>query len=87
MAVRAGDVTANMPNVPTTAEIGYPQINARVWYSYAAPKGVPDEVVTKFSEAIVKGVKEPKFQERFTTLSFQTDIKTGDELKAFLKAE
>ncbi|MCB2404645.1 tripartite tricarboxylate transporter substrate binding protein (plasmid) [Rhizobium ruizarguesonis] len=87
LAVTSPARTTNLPNVPTTAEIGYPQVNSRVWYSYAAPKGVPDEVVTKFSAAIVKGVKDPKFQERFTPLSFQTDIKTGDELTAFLKAE
>lgn len=87
LAVTSPARTVNLPDVPTTAEIGYPQINSRVWYSYAAPKGVPDEVVKKFSAAIIKGVNDPKFQERFTPLSFQTDIKTGDELVAFLKGE
>src|SRR4051794_27817670 len=77
----------NLPNVPTTSEIGFPQINSRVWYSYAAPAGVSNEVVDKFSAAFVKGVQDPKFQERFTPLSFQTDIKTGDELKEFIKSE
>lgn len=87
LAVTSQARTANLPDVPTTSEIGYPQINSRVWYSYAAPKGVPDEVVAKFSAAIIKGVQDSKFQERFTPLSFQTDIKTGDDFKAFLKSE
>ena len=80
LAVTSQTRAANLPNVPTTSEIGFPQINSRVWYSYAAPAGVSDEVVGKFSAAFVKGVQDPKFQERFTPLSFQTDIKTGDEL-------
>lgn len=87
LAVTSQTRAANLPNVPTTSEIGFPQINSRVWYSYAAPAGVSDEVVAKFSAAFVKGVQDPKFQERFTPLSFQTDIKTGAELKEFIKSE
>jgi tripartite-type tricarboxylate transporter receptor subunit TctC len=87
LAVTSQTRAANLPNVPTTSEIGFPQINSRVWYSYAAPAGVSEEIVGKLSAAFVKGVQDPKFQERFTPLSFQTDIRTGDELKAFIKSE
>lgn len=87
LAVTSQARTTNLPNVPTTSEIGFPKINSRVWYSYAAPAGVPDEVVAKFSAAVVKGVQDPKFQERFAPLSFQTDLKTGSDLKEFLKSE
>jgi tripartite-type tricarboxylate transporter receptor subunit TctC len=87
LAVTSQTRAANLPNVPTTSEIGFPQINSRVWYSYAAPAGVPDEVIDKFSAAVIKGVQDPKFQERFTPLSFQTDIKTGAALKEFIKSE
>ena len=87
LAVTSQERIARLPGVPTTKELGFPQINSRVWYSYAAPAGVPDDVVTKFSEAVIKGVNDPKFQERFGQLSFQTDLKTGSELRTFLKTE
>ncbi|KQS95491.1 tripartite tricarboxylate transporter substrate binding protein [Rhizobium sp. Leaf386] len=87
LAVSSSTRTVNLPDVPTTAEIGYPQIDGRVWYGYLAPAGVPEEVVSRFSAAIAKGVQDPKFQERFSPLSFHTDLKTGDEFKAFLVSE
>jgi tripartite-type tricarboxylate transporter receptor subunit TctC len=87
LAVSSSTRTVNLPDVPTTAEIGYPQIDGRVWYGYLAPAGVPEEVVSRFSAAIVKGVQDPRFQERFGPLSFHTDLKAGDEFKAFLVSE
>ncbi len=87
LAVTSQERVAKLPDVPTMTEIGFPQINSRVWYSYAAPAGVPDDMVAKFSAAVVKGVESPAFQERFGELSFQTDLKTGIELRDFLKSE
>jgi tripartite-type tricarboxylate transporter receptor subunit TctC len=87
LAVTSQARTSNLPDVPTMAEIGYPDITGRVWYGYLAPAGVPDEVVGKFAAAIVKGVQDAKFQERFGPLSFQTDLKTGDDFKSFLVSE
>lgn len=87
LAVTSPARTSNLPDVPTTAELGYPQIAGRVWYGYLAPAGVPADVVGRFSAAVVKGVQAPKFQDRFGPLSFQTDLKTGDDFKAFLVSE
>ncbi|WP_165506565.1 Bug family tripartite tricarboxylate transporter substrate binding protein [Rhizobium leguminosarum] len=87
LAVTSAARTSNLPDVPTTTEIGYPQIDGRVWYGYLAPAGVPEEVVARFAAAVVKGVQDPKFQDRFGPLSFHTDLKTGEEFTAFLRSE
>ena len=62
LAVTSQTRAANLPNVPTTSEIGFPQINSRVWYSYAAPAGVSDEVVGKFSAASSRAFKIRSFR-------------------------
>ena len=45
------------PEVPTVAEQGYPGFDAAPWWYVAAPAGTPQEIVTKLSEEIVKGIK------------------------------
>lgn len=50
---------ASLPNVPTYAELGYPQLNQPVWYGLLAPAGTPKEVVTTLRDAAVKALAEP----------------------------
>lgn len=54
-----------MPDVPTSAELGY----ATNWANpnwWLAPAGTPDAAVTKLSEALEKAINLPEMQEYFT---------------------
>lgn len=50
---------ANLPNVPTYAELGYPQLNQPVWYGLLAPAGTPPEIVNRLRDAAVKVLAQP----------------------------
>ena len=49
-----------MPNVPTMAEAGYPEINVVAWYGLAAPRGTPQAVIDKINGSIHEVVAMPK---------------------------
>jgi tripartite-type tricarboxylate transporter receptor subunit TctC len=87
LAVTSPKRTNNLPDVPTTAELGLPAINSKLWYGYAAPAGTPPEIVARLADAIQKAVQAPSFKERFEPLSFETDLTTGDAFSKFLAAE
>ena len=40
---------AMFPDVPTMAEIGYPQVAASIWYGMMAPAGLPKSIVAKLN--------------------------------------
>lgn len=75
-----------LPNTPTMTELGLPQIDSRLWYSYLAPAGTPPEVVARLGDLIEKAVRSPKFKERFEAQSFQTDIQRGEPLAQYMNA-
>lgn len=75
-----------LPNTPTMTELGLPQIDSRLWYSYMAPAGTPPEIVTRLGDLIEKAVKSAKFRERFAPLSFQEDIQRGEPLAQYVNA-
>jgi len=87
LAVTSPQRTGNLPDVPTTAELGFPAINSKLWYGFAAPAGTPPEIVSRLADAIQKAVQAPAFKERFEPLSFQPDLMTGDTFGQFLTAE
>jgi len=48
-----------LENVPTLAELGYPQISIPTWYGLLAPKGTPAAIVTKLRDAVVQALQDP----------------------------
>ncbi|MEO7404053.1 MAG: tripartite tricarboxylate transporter substrate binding protein [Burkholderiales bacterium] len=49
LAVMSPKRTATFPNVPTMAELGYPNLQVLTWYGLLAPAGTPAEIVTKLN--------------------------------------
>lgn len=49
------------PEVPTTAELGFPYLQSFIWYGLFAPAGTPSSVVEKLNTAIAGILKNPKF--------------------------
>ena len=84
IAVTSKERVKNLPDVPTMTELGLPQIDARLWYSYVAPAGTPQDIVNRLATLIAGAVKSPGFVERFETASFQPDIMTGEALKTYM---
>lgn len=50
----------SLPDVPTLAEEGYPQLNQPAWYGLLAPAGTPPEVIKKLRDAAVVALKDPQ---------------------------
>ena len=55
------------PDIPSIAELGYPDLQSSYWTALQAPKGTPMDVVQQISAAAIKAVQEPKFHEMLTT--------------------
>ena len=58
LALSASARAPNLPNVPTTAELGYP-IDLPVWTGISGPPKLPAAVVAKWNGALQEMLKEP----------------------------
>ncbi|WP_082621723.1 tripartite tricarboxylate transporter substrate binding protein [Bordetella sp. N] len=70
LAVMAPKRSDMLPDVPTTAEAGYPTLLSDTWFGLLAPKGTPVEVVNKVNSAINDALKTPAFRNKLATLGF-----------------
>jgi tripartite-type tricarboxylate transporter receptor subunit TctC len=57
-----------LPNVPTAAEQGTPDLLAYTWNAIFLPKGTPEAIVTKLNSAIIEAMKTPWVRERLEGL-------------------
>jgi len=60
LAVAWPDRIANLKDVPTLAEAGFPELNQPVWYGLLAPAGTSADIVNKLRDAAVIALKDPK---------------------------
>jgi len=51
---------ADMPNVPTFAEVGLAELNQPAWHGLVAPAGTPEEAILVLNEAAKKALKQPE---------------------------
>lgn len=56
LAVAAPARLPQLPDVPTAAEAGYPEIEGSVWYGFVVPAGTPRDVVRQLNAAAQKAL-------------------------------
>jgi tripartite-type tricarboxylate transporter receptor subunit TctC len=57
--------TPLLPNLATTAELGYPDVVMENWYGFFAPAGLSPDMQAKLEKAMLETVKVPTVAERF----------------------
>lgn len=81
---------STIPDVPTTAEAGFPEIGITTWYGLYAPKGTPAAAIDKLAAALQGALKDDNVKTRFAQLSMEPvsqDQATPAFLAAKLKSE
>ena len=59
LAVANDQRLPQLPDVPTLAEVGYPQLNLTSWIGLAAPAGTPDAAVQTLHKAVRQVAASP----------------------------
>jgi tripartite-type tricarboxylate transporter receptor subunit TctC len=87
LAVSSKERSAQLPDVPTMAEAGVPNIVVRDWQGLVAPRGTPKPVIDKLAGETRRILKDPANQERFAALGLEIIASTPEEFGAALKSE
>jgi len=87
LAVTSAKRAPPLPDVPTTAEAGYPKVISDNWYGLVAPAGTPSAVLKKIHEASVAALRSPVLVEQFAKVSGIPAPSTPEEYRTFLGEE
>jgi tripartite-type tricarboxylate transporter receptor subunit TctC len=93
LALTARERSPALPEVPTTAEAGFPEVEATAWFGVQVPARTPRPIVERLGAEIDAVVKEPETRRRFAELGglvpgLTPDGGTSPEaFEAFIRAE
>ena len=76
-----------LPDVPTMAEAGYPEIEGEGWFAFIVPAGTPKDVIDLLHREIVKAIALPDIQEKMEALGFLAVDTTPEQAAALFRAE
>jgi tripartite-type tricarboxylate transporter receptor subunit TctC len=76
-----------LPNIPTMAESGYPDIEGENWFGFIVPAGTPKEVVALLHREIVRLGTLPDVTEKLSALGFEPVGNTPAEFASQIKRE
>lgn len=72
------------PDVPTLAELGYPEINADSWFALFAPAGLAKDIQVKLSTVFADALRSPELAKSFSDQGLDVQPSTPDELATLL---
>lgn len=75
-----------LPNVPTTAEAGYP-VDAAYWFGLMAPAGTPPAVIARLEKALAETVAQPEVRKRLADMGTLVTPMNAKEFGAFIQSE
>lgn len=96
-SIRAGKVRAlvvsgerrfpPLPDVPTFAEAGFPNVDLPIWSALFAPAGTPEPIVARLRTAFVRVLDKPEIAERLIGGGIVPATTTPDGLRAKIQRE
>jgi tripartite-type tricarboxylate transporter receptor subunit TctC len=87
LAVTSDRRLAQLPNVPTFGEAGYPQLTSSLWTGLLAPAGTPAPIIQKLSSALTASLKTPAVVQAYQKLDVETKVLSPVELASFMTGE
>jgi tripartite-type tricarboxylate transporter receptor subunit TctC len=87
LAITSGKRSRILPDVPTFAEAGFPEIESDSWVGIMAPAGTPRDIVALLHRESAKILAQPEMKERLATLGYDVVASTPEEFSARIKVE
>lgn len=87
LAVTALKRSALAPDVPSVAELGYPQLESLAWIGLLAPAGTPTEVLGRLADETVRGMRAPDVVERLDKQGFDVVAASASDFQRWIRAE
>jgi len=87
LAVSSKERSPQLPDVPTMAEAGVPNIVVRDWQGVLTTRNTPKPVVDKLAGEITRILRDPANQERFSSLGLEIIASTPAEFREAIASE
>ena len=87
LAVASHTRMAQLPQVPTLAEAGFPDYESASWIAFFGPARLPDSVAHYLNAEINAALRQSDVRERLSTIGLEPKTMTQPEFAQYMKGE
>jgi tripartite-type tricarboxylate transporter receptor subunit TctC len=87
IAVASQKRAAALPELPTSAEAGFPQYISESWFGIVAPRALPRQFIARLNADTVKALQEPQTRERVIRSGAEPRPSTPEEFARLQRDE
>jgi tripartite-type tricarboxylate transporter receptor subunit TctC len=84
IALGARERARQAPDVPTTAEVGMPELLIENWYGMVGPAGLPREILDRINRVAVEAMSDPNVKDKLADQGLTLVPQTPEEFRAFI---
>jgi len=75
------------PDVPTLAELGYPNVEADLWYGMLAPAGTPRDIVVRVNADMTKALALPEVRTALAAQGMEVAPSSPEDMAALMRRD
>jgi len=87
LAMSGKQRAAGSPEVPTFAELGYPELSADAWFGIFAPAGTPAATVARLNAAFVQAMRTSAVKDKLSNLDLEVREMDAQEFAALVRRD
>jgi tripartite-type tricarboxylate transporter receptor subunit TctC len=87
LAITSGTRISALPDVPTTAEMGYPRVVSDNWYGLIAPAGIPADILDRLRHAAIVALNSDDLKKQYATFNATPFPTTPQQFHDFILSE
>ena len=76
-----------LPDVPTFAELGFPDLVVTNWYGIVTPAGTPQPIVKRLYDEVTRAIAQPDVRERLTNAALDPVTPSPDQFRHLIESE
>jgi tripartite-type tricarboxylate transporter receptor subunit TctC len=84
LAVTGSERSSEVPDVPSMAEAGYPEVNIKLYSGYFAATGTPPAIVAKIEAGLRKAINDPDVSSKLKALAVTPGGNSGADFRAMI---
>ena len=87
LAVTGSERSPELPDVPSMAEVGYPEVDTHLWSGFFVPTGTPESVVAKLTKELGRALEDAGVQAGLKKMAVKPGGPTGAEFQKRIDAD
>jgi tripartite-type tricarboxylate transporter receptor subunit TctC len=87
LAVTGAERSAELPDVPSMAEAGFPEVNTKLWSGFFTHAQTPAAIAKKLETSLQRAIRDPEVSAKLKGMAVNPGGTPSDEFRAMIDAD